>query len=106
MIEDILRNFNWGRCVKAMRAINWRWVLVEGDVQEDNLKRTAIRLMETAMNGVKSKDVHFRSSYFSESGGLKATAWKNRYGHIVSLNLEFVLTDWESDGDYFQDNLQ
>jgi len=40
-----------------------------------------------------------RSTYFSSSGGLKGNAWVNRYGHIEALRLEFVLTEWESDGD-------
>ena len=106
LVEDILENFDWNKCVLTMKLLNWRWALLEGEVQEYNLKSRAVQLMQAAINGVKSKDVNFHSSYFSSTGGLKATAWKNRFGHVTGLNLEFILTDWESDGDYYQDDLQ
>ena len=41
-----------------------------------------------------------KATYFASSGGLKGNAWINRYGHIEGLRLEFVLTEWDSDGDF------
>jgi hypothetical protein len=53
------------------------------------------------MKGVKDKEnrLSVNESYFCSSGGLKGTAWKNRYGHVAGIKLEFVLTEWDSDGD-------
>jgi hypothetical protein len=53
------------------------------------------------MSGVKDKEnrLSVNEHYFSSSGGLKGTAWKNRYGHVAGIKLEFVLTEWDSDGD-------
>jgi len=51
-------------------------------------------------------EIKHDSYYYSSTGGLKAIAWKNKYGHITSIELEFVLTSWESDGDYYDDDLQ
>jgi hypothetical protein len=101
MINDILENFDWEKCVKTMKALNWTWALV-GFPQVHNLKETAKHLLNSSIQGVKEKDINFHSSYFSVTGGLKATAWKNRFGQVVGINLEFVVTDWESDGDYHE----
>ena len=54
--------------------------------------------MMDAIKVCKDGESH-KSSYFSSSGGLKATTWKNRYGHIEGIRLEFVLTAWDADGD-------
>lgn len=86
-----------------MNLIDWRWF--SGTVPEIyELKATALDLIRHSIKGIKSEEVNYNSSYYSATGGLKATSWKNRYGHIVAIKLEFVLTDWESDGDYYSED--
>jgi hypothetical protein len=55
------------------------------------------RLKDAIELAKKGESPHL--TYFVSSGGLKATAWRNRYRQIEAINLEFVLTDWQSDGD-------
>lgn len=105
IIQEVMENFNWEKCNIVMNLIDWRWF--SNTVPEIyELKATALNLINHSIKGVKSNDVHHNSSYYSATGGLKATSWKNRYGQLIAVKLEFVLTDWESDGDYYDDDLQ
>jgi len=101
MIDNILKNFDFKKCRNTMKALDWRWAMREGVPTVDMLKEASIERLRSAMKGVKDKDNRLSAdeTYFSSSGGLKGTAWKNRYGHIAGIRLEFVLTDWDSDGD-------
>lgn len=101
MIEEIIQEFDFERCYNAMNALNWQWVGT-GIPNIDMLKESAINRLRTAIKGVKDKEnrLSVNETYFSSSGGLKGTAWKNRYGHVAGIKLEFVLTEWDSDGDY------
>ncbi len=100
MINEILENFNFLKCYKVMNHLNWRWGN-EGVPTIDRIRESAVERMRSAMDMIKDKENKISSSDFSvvSSGGLQATAWKNRYGHIEGIRLEFVLTDWDSDGD-------
>ena len=99
MIDDIIENFDFEKCHFVMTKLKWSWV--RGIPTIDDLKRAAIQRMEQAIEGaLDKKDIlPLNSYYFSSSGGLKATAWRNRYGHLEAINLEFVLAEWDSDGD-------
>ena len=101
MIEEIIQEFDFERCYNAMNALNCQWVGT-GIPNIDMLKESAINRLRTAIKGVKDKEnrLSVNETYFSSSGGLKGTAWKNRYGHVAGIKLEFVLTEWDSDGDY------
>ena len=101
MIDNVIENFNFVRCQSAMRLLNWEWA-GRGIPTIPMLKESSIERLKSAMKGVKDKDnrLSVNECYFSSSGGLKGTAWKNRYGHIAGIKLEFVLADWDSDGDY------
>ena len=99
MIENILENFDFQKCRKAMKALNWSWHGMNDAPSIESLKKSAEERLRGAIQVTKSGDC-YKASYFCSSGGLKATAWKNRYGHIEGILLEFVLTDWDSDGDY------
>jgi hypothetical protein len=100
MIDEVIENFNFLRCYKVMNHLNWKWGN-EGIPTIDRLKESAVERIRSAMDNVKDKENKISSSDFSSvsSGGHKATAWKNRYGHIEGVRLEFVLTEWDSDGD-------
>lgn len=100
MIDEIIQEFDFERCNTAMSALNWQWAGT-GIPTIDMLKESAINRLRAAIKGVKDKENRLSSneSYFCSSGGLKGSAWKNRYGHIAGIKLEFVLTEWDSDGD-------
>ena len=100
MINEIIEQFNFERCYSAMIALDWQWVGV-GIPTIDMLKIASINRLRSAISGVKDKEngLSVNESYSSSSGGLKGSAWKNRYGHVAGIKLEFVLTEWDSDGD-------
>ena len=99
MIDDIIENFNFERCHDVMKHLGWVWV--GGTPTIERLKEAAEERLKCAIEGaLDRKDrLPLHSSYFSSSGGLKATAWRNRYYQIEGIKLEFVLSEWDSDGD-------
>jgi len=101
MIDEIIEEFDFERCYVAMTALNWEW-FGRGTPTVEILKEVAIERLRSAIKGVKDKENRLSANecYFSSSGGLKGTAWKNRYNHVAGIKLEFVLTEWDSDGDY------
>jgi len=101
MIQDILDEFDFDKVRKTMIALKWTWATVPGYPSIDRLKETAEYLLRGCINGaIESKDLHPDSAYFNATGGFKAYCFKNRYKHITSLHLEFIVSEWESDGDY------
>jgi len=100
MINEIIQNFDFVRCQRAMRLLNWEW-FGRGIPTIPMLKDASTERLKSAIKGVKNKDnrLSVNESYFSSSGGLKGTAWKNRHGHVAGIKLEFVLTEWDADGD-------
>jgi hypothetical protein len=100
MIDEIIDNFDFVKCHVVMTLLNWEWA-GRGIPTVEDLKVSAVNRLESAIKGVldKKEILPLHSYYFSSSGGLKATAWRNRYGHLEGINLEFVLSEWESDGD-------
>lgn len=100
MIDEVIKNFDFERCHRAMRLLDWQW-FGRGIPTISMLKESSIERLKSAMKGVKDKEsrLSVNEAYFSSSGGLKGTAWKNRHGHVAAIKLEFVLTEWDSDGD-------
>jgi hypothetical protein len=100
MIDEIIQEFDFERCYTAMNTLNWEWAGT-GIPTIDMLKEASINRLRSAMKGVKDKENGLSSNehYACSSGGIKGTAWKNRYGHVVGIKLEFVLAEWDSDGD-------
>lgn len=98
MIDEIISNFNFDRCEKVMKTLKWSWGFGTEPPSIDALKKSAEERLRSAMDLAK-KSKCSKSTYFSSSGGFKGNAWVNRYGYIEALRLEFVLTEWESDGD-------
>ena len=98
MIENILDNFDFYKCWTVMKLLEWSWGMNAEIPNIDRLKTAATNRLKDAIELAK-KGESPHSTYFVSSGGLKATAWRNRYRQIEAINLEFVLTDWQSDGD-------
>lgn len=97
LIKQTLENFDFQKCHNVMQKIKWAWY--SGIPTIELLMTEAEARIRNAME-IAKEDKCDKSTYFSSSGGLKASAWVNRYGHITGVRLEFVLTDWDSDGDY------
>jgi hypothetical protein len=97
MVDNILENFNFQKCYDVMTILKWTWGFNSYSPSIEDLKQSAVEKLQTAILGVKDKEVH--EHYYVSSGGIKASAYKNRYNRVVMLHLEFVLTEWDSDGD-------
>ena len=100
MIDEIIEQFDFKRCYSDMRALSWEWTGT-GIPTIDMLKESAVNRLRAAIKKVQDKENRLSTNdvHFSSSGGLKGSAWKNRYGHVAGIKLEFVLTEWDSDGD-------
>ena len=98
MIEEIIENFDFEKCELTMIALGWTWGFQEQTPSIERLKEAARSRLRSAIELAKEQKCS-KATYFTSSGGLKGNAWVNRYGHIEALRLEFVLTEWESDGD-------
>lgn len=99
MIDEIINNFDFVKCNFAMRGLGWTWGMESMTPTISQLKSAAEKRLRDAMD-LARKGKCSKSTYFSSSGGLKGNAWTNRYGQIEGIRLEFVLTDWDSDGDF------
>lgn len=99
MIDEVIENFDFEKCHKTMTLLGWEWL--GGVPTIERLKHAAVERLNSAIEGaLDKKDIlPLNSCYFCSSGGLKATAWRNRYFHLAFIRLEFVLTEWDSDGD-------
>ena len=100
MMNEIIDNFDFEKCERTTRFLEWRWGFGQTPVTVEMLKESALERMKSAINLSKQQKDGHQSPFYVSSGGLKATTWKNNYGHITSVQLEFVLTDWDNDGDY------
>jgi len=100
MIQDVLDNFDFKRCRRAMIALNWTWTPNPTSPSIEELKISAHNRLRNAIDGILNRKNHNHNQpYYVSSGGLKATAYINKFKQIVFVQLEFVLTEWESDGD-------
>ena len=98
MIDNIMDNFDFERVHNTMDLLDWRWAGV-GVPSEEKIKREAWKHLDSAIeqalspNNTESIDV----GWISASGGLVARAWKTKKNNLSRLELDFVLTGWESD---------
>lgn len=100
MIDRIIANFNFEKCSYVMKKLDWQWY-GRGVPTIEMLIETAKSHMRCAAEGCLKKEDHKSHlyPYSCFSGGLKATAWRTKYWQIEHLELEFVLTEWNCDGD-------
>lgn len=95
LIDEILEEFNFAKCKLVMDYLNWTWGFTNQVPNIQELKESARDRIESAIDGIKNSKTHsHRDAYISSSGGLKVSVWKNRYGRICDIQLEFILTDW------------
>ena len=99
MIRDILENFDFKKCRRVMKYLKWVWAFENETPSIDRLKESATNCLKHAIE-IAKKGKSSKATYFASTGGLKGNAWVNRFGYIEAIRLEFVLTDWDSDGDY------
>lgn len=100
MVDDIIESFDFRKCGKAMKVLNWKWATINSVPNVEQMKSTATYLLNGASLGcIKSKDCKPHETYFNSTGGFHASAMKNKFGHLVFLKLEFIVSEWESDGD-------
>lgn len=101
MIKNVLENFDFKFCVRAMKFLNWKWFHGPRGydfVTIDDLKETATYLITECIKGcLESKELKPYEPYFHATGGLCATTYKDRIGKIKNLKLEFILSEWECD---------
>jgi hypothetical protein len=92
-IDEVMDQFDFGRVAKAMKSLDWKWVLAEEGVpQEWELRREARRLLDHVYdNGNYSKE----GTYMTGTGGFEATYSKE----YDNLGLKFIVASWET-GDF------
>lgn len=95
LIDDVLNNFDFQRCQQTMEFLNWTWGFENRLVTVDMLKSRSYELLKETMTTVKTLN---RSKYCTiATGGLSATSRKNKYNHILSCELNFILTSWDAE---------
>jgi hypothetical protein len=97
LVEEVLEQFNFAKCKLVMDHLNWTWRFNPQAPTIQELKQGARDRIENAIDGIKSNKKHsYKDAYICSSGGLKASVWKNKYGRICDVQLEFILTDWST----------
>ena len=93
LIEDILENFDFDKVKKTMNFLGWTWAKLQDVPTTYQIMKSARERLEGAYNNaMKNK----KDSCLS-SGGLRAFAEYNKKSKVVDfLQLDFVLTSWES----------
>ena len=94
MIANILNEFNFIRVHEVMVCLNWEW-RNNGIPTIDKLRNDARKRMDDAIKYCIYEGTA-NIPYHSSSGGLKATVEKNIYGQIDFIELEFVVSSWET----------
>ena len=100
LIDEVIENFDFKKCHRVMKHLKWGWGFEEQVPTIDRLEESARKRIIGAIEGIKECKKHSHlESYFSSSGGLRATVWKNRYGQITNIQLDFILTEWHAGED-------
>ena len=98
MIFNIIQEFDFEKVQTAMNVLGWKWV--GEDVTIDMLKTESIRLLKDAakLRLINLNDEHWELGIICSVGGLQATTYCNEdKTKITSLDLKFVLTEWDVD---------
>jgi hypothetical protein len=105
MVDEIMDEFNFAQVFRAMDALEWKWATVnggKGTPSIDHLRETAERLLRSAAESRldRFKDEHWELGIINATGGFQATAYCDKdKTKITSLNLQFVVTEWNVDLD-------
>ena len=98
MIFNIIQEFDFGKVQLTMEYLCWKWI--GEDVTIDMLKTESIRLLKDAakLRLVNLNDEHWELGITCSIGGLQATAYCDEdKTKITSLDLKFILTEWDID---------
>ncbi len=100
MINEVLAWFDFVKVHKTMVALDWEWA-GEGTPDLQQLKESAMQRMNEAIIQATDKDnlEHQDIGWISNSGGLKATAWRDENHNLARIQLEFVVSDWDADNE-------
>ena len=102
LIDEVITNFDFYKCQLMMEYMGWKWMTNNGyrNPTKYDLIESAKERIQSAIEGSKeSGRMTLNEAYYSSSGGLKASVYKNRYNQITFIRLEFVLTDWDAGDD-------
>ena len=102
LVDEVFENFDFDEVHKVMKLMKWKWVSHNGfEIPSlERIKSSARARIEGAIECAKnSKRKTKDTEFFSSSGGLKASAWKNSYGQITNIQLQFTLTEWQAGED-------
>jgi hypothetical protein len=100
MVEEVLCEFDFPRVMLTMRTLGWTWGMNPTPPTIEDLKRAGENLMRGAIDGaIKCKNLNEGEAYIYASGGFKVSAYRNRFKSITAIQLEFIVTSYESDGD-------
>jgi hypothetical protein len=97
LIVEILEQFDFEKCKIVMDHLNWTWGFTNQVPTLQVLKDSARNRITRAIEGIRSEEKwSHHHPYMCSSGGLCAYVWKNRYGRICDIKLEFILTEWNA----------
>lgn len=101
MIDEVLENFDFEKVYLTMKALRWSWATTaQTPPPMERLKETAEYLLRGCIDGaINCKDLKPEVAYLNATGGFKAYCHLNRYKQVTSLHLEFIVSEWETDGD-------
>lgn len=103
LVDEILECFDFKNTYRAMKLLNWKWVHSQqpnGVPSINEIRNQASKRIESAIECAKeSNNPNPEITYSSSSGGFKASVWKNRYGQITNLQLQFILDEWSAGED-------
>ena len=100
MINEVLAHFDFEKVNQTMKALNWTWH-GEGIPSIRSLKESAEHHMVSATNQVLSPNnkEHHKVGWLSASGGFKAMAWKTKKGKLAKVQLEFIVSEWDTENE-------
>lgn len=102
LIDEIIECFDFNEVHKTMKLMKWKWVSQNGyEIPSlERIKNSAkTRIHDAIDSAKKSNRKNMNIEFFSSSGGLKASVWKNTYGQITNIQLQFILTEWQAGED-------
>ena len=97
LIVRILEGFNFEKCKTVMDYLHWTWGFTNQVPTLQELKESARDRITSAIEGIRGEEKwSHHHPYMCYSGGLCVYVWKNRYGRICDIKLEFILTEWNA----------
>lgn len=103
MIDEIMEEFDFGRVLTTMEALDWKWASAKGGrgiPDMDELRATAERLLRDV---AKARLHQYRDEYWEMpiicgTGGFEAKAWCDEdISKITGLDLAFIVSHWDTE---------